>query len=227
MLLIVGLGTGALLMALLCVNATAQYGQLRQTDVQGVEMLPISLPSQVEDTGLLAVRLASYDGPFLEDGTGDEVVGVAALVIENTGGTMVSEGSVILVQGERMLVFELTGLPPGACALVLEKDRQSNSADAIQACWGWVRREYPENMGQVGVEHTGLGSLAFTNRTTEQIYKAEALFKNYDAVSGMYIGGISYLAEVAQLQAGETRVISPPYFAVGYSKVVRVAIEIE
>ena len=49
----------------------------------------ISFPYAIPDTGLVIQKIAAYDGVFLEDGTDEEITGVAAMVLENTGETAV------------------------------------------------------------------------------------------------------------------------------------------
>ena len=222
-LLIFGLGGCAALLTLLCITVAAQYVRLQMSPVECSQqqiIQQISFPCRVEDTGLLAVRLASYDGPFLEDGSDEEVTGVAALVVENIGEDMVYEGAVILSQGGRFLVFEVMALPPGGCALVLEKDRCPYALADIDSCWGWVERGsglMPQNLG---VQQLGRASLLFSNLTEDTICEATVLFKSYDPVSGMYIGGIAYSVRVGELAPGEVRLVTPYHYASGYSKVV-------
>lgn len=220
MLLIVGLGTGGLLLFALCTGAAAQYAHLQEQ--QRTRMLP----GAVQGTFLQAVQLAAYEGPFWEDGTAEEAADVAALVVENTGGCYVSEGAVVLDWGEDRMVFELSWLPPGGKVLVLEKHRKPYRDIGDGACYGWASELYPENTGVVTVEQTGSAGLAFTNRTDGAIDGAAAMYKHYDQESGMYIGGITYSISVADLQPGESRTVTPWRYAAGYSRVVCVMTDV-
>lgn len=213
LLLIVGLGTGGLLLLALYVNAAAQYTYPRETAAQ-------LLPADIEGTSLRAVQLAVYEGPFWEDGTGEETVDIAALVLENTGVCFVIDGAVVLDWGEDRLVFELSWLPPGEKVLVLEKDRKSYREIKDGICYGWTSEDYPETTEAVTVEPAGETSLAFTNRTDSVVPGVSALYKHYDEESDMYIGGITYSMPVELLQPGEIRIVTPWRYAAGYSRVV-------
>lgn len=225
LLLVVGLGAGGAVLFALCTGAAAQYAQPLVT-VAATEAA-IQLPCWAEGTELVAVCLAAYDGPFLEDGSDEEVVGVTALVVENQSGIMIRRGAVILEQGQRLLVFEFSALPPDARILILEKDRQYYSKERISGCWGWTRGEYPENMGQARVTEAGDNELCFTNMSGGYLYETEAMFKHYDPDSGMYIGGISYPVSAAMLAPGESRRVPAYRYVEGYSRVVRVCVFVE
>ena len=224
MLLVAGLGTGGFLFYLLCSGAAAQYVSARTLETAAS---CVSLPCPVEDTFLVALELAIYEGPFREDGTDEEVAGVAALVVENAGGNLVSEGAVVLEWGEDRLVFELSALPPGERVLILEKDKKTYRGQQLLGCYGWTREEYPEDPGFVAVEEYGGNGLLVTNRTNDTAPMVSIRFKSHDADSGMYIGGICYTVTVSDLQPGEKRVIKPYHYARGCSKVVCVTTETE
>ena len=187
----------------------------------------LRLPCQVQDTQMTAQTLASYEGPFWEDGSDQEVAGIAALVVTNSGGTMISQGAVILEWGEDRLVFELEALPAGMTVLVLEKDQKTYAGQTLSRCYGWARTEYPENKGEVTVQEYGSRNLLVTNRTDRKIPLTRIRFKGYDPGSGMFIGGVCHEALVEQLRPGESRLICPYYYACGYSKVVWVGVENE
>lgn len=187
----------------------------------------LTLPCPVEDTQMTAQMIVYYEGPFREDGSDQEVAGVAALVVENGGGTMISEGAVIIEQETDRLVFELFALPAGEKALVLEKDGKAYSGQTLMRCYGWERREYPENMGHVTVTKTGNMGMLITNRTDAEIPLTRIRYKSYHEESGMYIGGICYEVAVTNLTAGEQRIISPYHYLCDGSRIVCVNVEVE
>lgn len=218
MLLVAGFSASAVLLLILCTSAAAQYMRTQQENMQPA----VRFPCPVEDTFLTAVSLASYEGPFWEDGTDEEVAGIAALVVENNSGLFVQRGAVILTVSDQTLVFELEALPPGERALVLEKDRKTYCAYESFSCYGWVENAYPEHIPGVSVTDNSLGVFCVINESDALLERVSVFYKNYDTQSGMYIGGIAYRAEVERLRPGETRAISPYHYAQGSSRIVAV-----
>ena len=220
--------TGALwsvgFLGLLCSNAIAQYAAAREPVLQ---TRPLALPCQVADTQLTAQQLVIYEGSFREDGSNREVGEIASLLITNHGGTMVTEGAVILDWGKDRMVFEIFGLPAGGTALVQEKDEKRFWGQEFTTVYGWNRTEYPENMGAVAVEEAGGSCMLVINRSNSTIPFTHIRFKSWDQESGIYIGGICHSVEVENLRPGETRIISPGHFVCGYSRVICITTETE
>ena len=181
----------------------------------------LSFPCCVAGADLRVLQLASYEGPYWESYGDEEVVDVAALLIENTGGFL-AQGAVVLEWEDRRMVFELRDLPPGARVLVLEKDRQRFFMGMPTGCYGWETESYPEDMGHVTAEDAGGMYIAVINHTEGIVPVAEICYRSCDPSSGMYIGGISYRVEVRDLQPGERRIISPYHYASGSSEILYV-----
>ena len=178
-------------------------------------------------TDLLAVTAMDYSGPFWEDGSNQEVSGVAALVVENQGGLVVSGGAVIVELEKDWLVFEISFLPPGGKVLVLEKDRKSYSTVSAVTCYGWTREEYPENPGLVSVETVGLRGLTLTNHTGCTVPSIQLHYKNYDPETEMFLGGISYCITEDDLMPREVRTLNPDNFTARESRVVQILQEMD
>ena len=143
LLLIFGFGMGG--MALLTLIWWVNFPD------QGIETIGIFhqdgfYPHSVMGTDLLAVNTVRYDGPFGMDGSNEVVYGVAGLIVENQSGLPVSGGAVILETKEERLIFEISLLPPGESVLVLEKNRRPYCQETPIACYGWTKKEYPEEV---------------------------------------------------------------------------------
>lgn len=173
-------------------------------------------------TDLLAVTAMEYSGPFWEDGSDEAVSGVAALVVENQGGLLISSGAVIVELEKDWLVFEISFLPPGGKVLVLEKDRKNYHFASSVSCYGWTKEEYPENPGLVSVDAMGLNGLTLTNHTGCTVPSIQVHYKNYDPETGMFLGGISYCITEDDLLPREVRMLNPDNFAARESRVVQI-----
>ena len=217
LLLILGFGVGGMMTLAL---VWAVQTQRSQTEAIAFWYSDAFYPRSVMGTDLLAVETTRYDGPFWEDGTNQEVLGVAALVVENQGGLMVSKGAVIVETDKDRLVFEFSFLPPGGKVLVLEKDRKPYSYQTPITCYGWTREEYPENPGLISAESVGLGGLTLTNHTGCTVPGVEVQYKNYDPETGMFLGGITYCVREDDLLPREVRHLNPTYFSARESRIV-------
>lgn len=224
MLLVFGIGTGGMMLLLLIGAVYVQRSGIEQKHLVQVDVF---YPRSVMGTCLLAVETIRYDGPFWEDGSNQEVSGVAALVVENQGGLMVSGGAVIVETGKERMVFEISFLPPGGKVLVLEKDRKPFTYQTPITCYGWTKEEYPENPGLVCAESLGLNGMTLTNHTGCTVPTIEVQYKNYDPETGMYMGGISYYVVEKDLMPRESRLINPINFDARESRIVRILQEMD
>lgn len=185
------------------------------------------LPCNVKYTPLVVRQLAGYDGPYLENGTEEELTGVAALVVENTGTIGIEYVQLVINQGQRELVFDATYIPPRGTVLILEKNRQPYTRDAVTGCrcrtlipgtFDWEKERILIQPGE------GF-SMAVTNLTEETMPYVRVFYKQHEGGSDLYVGGITFSAVIPDLQPGETREITPYRYAHGYSAVVAVVID--
>lgn len=222
MLLVMGLG-GMVLMSLILIV------QVQSSGVRPKAYVPHDTfyPRTVMGTELLAVEATAYSGPFWEDGSDEYVTNVAALVVENRGGLLVTGGAVIVELESDWLVFEISFLPPGGKVLVLEKDRKNYCATSAVTCYGWTKEEYPENMGLISVETMGLTGLILSNHTGCTVPSLQVHYKNYDPERGIFLGGISYCITEEDLMPREVRALEPDNFAARESRIVSVLQEMD
>ncbi len=185
------------------------------------------LPCAFQYTTLKALKLVSYDGPYWEDGTGEDVFALAALLVENTGTTGLDYACITVQQGTRELTFDATYIPPRSRVLILEENRQSYSDEPITACQ--CRTVIPGSFDLrqriVRLEDVGLSGLKVTNITQETAYKLRIYYKHYDRESGAFLGGITYSVTVDDLQPGACLELHPYRYTPGYTQAVAVTVE--
>ena len=185
------------------------------------------LPCAVRYTPLVAKQLSGYDGPYLEDGTEEELIGVAALVVENTATVGIEYVQLVVSQGQRELVFDATYIPPRGTVLILEKNRQSYTRDAVTGCRckTLIPGLFDWEKDRVLIQPGEGFSMTVTNLTAEVMPCVRVFYKQHEGASDLYVGGITYSAVIPDLQPGETRQITPYRYANGYSAVVAVVID--
>ena len=215
-LVLLGALGSACMLALLMISVSAQASVPTETQ-------PLQLPVAVDGTDLLAVELVRYDGPFIEDGTGTEVISAAALLLRNLGDSGITRGSVVLEQGSRHLTFLLTHLPPGGTVLVTEWNGQLFSGEPVTACYGWTERDpVGWNIGEVcSIEPADMGSVYVTNQCAQPLNRLRLCYKTFYPEAGFYLGGITYEVYIHRLEPGERLQIWPSRYAMGYTAFVR------
>lgn len=171
----------------------------------------ISLPYEIPDTGLVVAKVAAYDGIFLEDGSNEEITGVAAMVLTNTADTAVEFAGITLTAGTETWEFRASAIPAGATVVVQEANRTHFRETAYGDCKADVATlpELEMSSDQVEVTEHGGNSLTVTNLTGASIPVVRVFYKYYLEDMDAYVGGIAYTAKVENLEAGASVQITP------------------
>ena len=181
-----------------------------------------ALPERVPGTALRIQALIQYEGPYWEDGTGEYVSNVAALVLHNTSGIGITSGQVSLELAGQEYMFEFTYLPAGGRLLIPEKNRLPYVREGITAC-----RCIQLEEGNFGVENkgilltpNGMSRIILENQTDQNMENVLLRYKLYLSDEDMFIGGTTYHTTAESLLAGEKKEITPPHFVWNYSAVI-------
>ena len=173
--------------------------------------------------GIELQALSGYQGPYMEDGTDDIVSDVLAITVRNDGDKTVQYAHIILTQGETAYEFDVTTLPVGASAQLLELSRQPmpDSTDGmtaqVTACAVFdTEPTMCEDVFQIETQDT---AITITNNSgsdiTGQIYVYYKI-----AYGDLYMGGITYRVGTAGLKAGESTTCYAGHFSTDYSKLM-------
>ena len=173
--------------------------------------------------GIELQALSGYQGPYVEDGTDDIVSDVLAITVRNDGDKTVQYAHIILTQGETAYEFDVTTLPVGASAQLLELSRQPmpDSTDGmtaqVTACAVFdTEPSLCEDVFQIETQDT---AITITNNSgsdiTGQIYVYYKI-----AYGNLYMGGITYRVGAAGLKAGESTTCYAGHFSTDYSKLM-------
>ena len=181
---------------------------------------PVSVPG----TTLIAQRVSSYEGPFLEDGSDREVVNIAALQVYNAGEKNIHKAHIVLFCGDRSLSFYGEHIPVGVTVVLLERSAGTFRSDGFVGCSGWQETEDSGQCidGEISVSDMAMGTLVVTNLTEKTFQNVQVYYKSYLSPPGMFVGGITYVVEIPLLLPGQTQNLYPYHYASGYSKVVTV-----
>ncbi len=180
------------------------------------------LPERVPGTSLQIQALMQYEGPYWEDGTGEYVSNVAALMLYNPLGIGFSYGQVYLTLQGQEYIFEFTYLPAGGRLLIPEKNRLPYVRGKVTDC-----RPGQLVSGDFGIENTGISltqegmsGILVENQTDRSLENVQLYYKLYLSDEDVYVGGTTYQVSVGNLPAGSKQEITPNHFVWGYSAVV-------
>lgn len=185
-------------------------------------------PVFISGTDLQVIGLALYEGNMLEDKSESFLVDAAALELYNCGNREIAMAEVTLKFDAVQMVFFATNIPAGAKILVIEREGQLWTQENCNECCGWVQYsdDSPLSEESLRIEDIDMGTVSVTNLTEEPVYDLGLFYKNYLSDAGMYIGGITYIYQIEYLAPGQTLLITPEYYASGYSEFIK-AVEME
>ncbi|MDO4491088.1 MAG: hypothetical protein Q4B85_08485 [Lachnospiraceae bacterium] len=184
----------------------------------------ITFPYEIPDTGIIVDQMLSYDGAYMEDGSGDEIGGVAAITFTNNGSSAIEFIQFIAVQNGVERRFCASDIPQGAQCLAMEVNRagfDGSPCTSFVADTAWAD-SLDMASSQISVEENEEGTLTVTNVSGADIPCVRIFYKYYMSDMDAYVGGITFNAKITDLKAGDTTIISPSHYLAGYSRVMEV-----
>lgn len=211
-------------MALIC--ASAAFGVLtclmivvgstpRENIQQGMIM-----PYNISCTSISVNRLVSYDGPFYEDGTGREVMNIAALEICNFGDVVIPYACIMVSAGGEQYTFQATMIPVDTPVLVQESNAQPYFTDNIDSIFGWNTVRKCKIKPPVTVEETAMAELSVTNDSANVLKGLKVYYRTYYSEGNVYCGGKAFSVCIDSILPGETKKLYPEHYVSGYSRIV-------
>lgn len=164
---------------------------------------------------LYITYVGSYIGAYMEDGSNEEISDVLMIILENKGETDLQLARISLEYADFTAHFEVTNLPAGQSAVLLEKERH----EYVDAPYYGAKTEnlvfFSEEMKLLEdkLKITGSsGSLTVENLTDEELGEIYIYYKN-SAADGLFYGGITYRARVeAGLKPGKQATVMTSHY---------------
>lgn len=214
-----------LLAAVLVVAVRVHHGnEVKQPEMPGVST-PVPADSVSIDlgSGLEITNISRFAGSFIEDGSDDVLSDVCAITVKNNAAATVQYAHITLSIGEGSYEFDLSTLPSGASAQLLELSRQPlpESTDGLTASLSSfapfdTEPTLCEDAISIDAQDT---AITITNVSgsdiTGQIY---VYYKS--AYGDLYIGGITYRTGVSGLAAGESTTLYASHYSTAYSRIM-------
>jgi cytoskeletal protein RodZ len=193
---------------------SGESGQQELPDIQTEQEVTEPQPIELED-GLQILHIAGYAGMYMEDGSNEVVSNVMMLILENTGSEDLQLARISIAYSDFTAEFEVTNLPAGEMAVLLEKNRHAATGEDYRSIQVKNVVFFPEAMSlrEDRLKITGSnGTLKVENISGEDIAGDIYIYYKHSASDLLY-GGITYRVAVrGGLKAGEsTTVIAGHY----------------
>lgn len=183
----------------------------------------IQFPYKVPGTSLVLTGLKIYDGVFIEDGSNKDVANIPALFVENQGEEDVEYANIRLIGETCTYDFSVTGLEAGTVVAAQEANAQTYTDQNYVSADTVVSDPAPfEKNESVEVIENEDGSLTVTNIGDTEIPAVRIFYKYYYPEQNAYLGGISFTAKIPDLEAGESRTITPSHYQKDSSKITMI-----
>ena len=177
-------------------------------------------PVAISCTPLIIQKMASYDGKFIEDGSGRQVQDVAAIVLFNNRDTIVPYAFVTVYTDHCRYTFSAYMIPPKSSVLVPEENGQKLTETGIVRTFGWTTVARNQNQIRLSFEEVGMNCLRVTNQTGSKVKNVVLYHRTYMSENDLYIGGKAFETKISYIAPGESVLVYPDNYASGYSKIV-------
>ncbi|MGN0357432.1 MAG: hypothetical protein ACI4E0_06395 [Blautia sp.] len=164
--------------------------------------------------------VGSYSGPYVEDGSDEEVKDILSIVVTNISDQFLQYSQITMSSGEKKAVFEVSNLPAGSSALVLASERTAAGED-------WKYKDDVSAFIEAAPMHDDIFSwkggdytLILTNKSKDRYEKVYVYYKN--TKNGIYVGGITYRILFEDMAAGQTLEKQSRHFAGSDSHVMMI-----
>ena len=173
---------------------------------------PVEAP-EIEDKafmdGLVTVeKVGRYAGIFVEDGSDEIVSDVFAITVVNNSDKMLQYAQVVITCGGEEYTFDMSTIPAGARAQVLEKETKTVPKDlsGAQTVLTTVTefQEAPSTYPEV-FELTPFEYSVNIKNVSKSDINGDVYVYYKTKVGDLYMGGITYRAKVSDLASGEEK----------------------
>ncbi len=198
--------------------ATPYFPEIDTLDPEKMEKKEssgLTFPYVIPEMDLTLLMIDGYSGPYIEDGSNSYVENCTAILVKNTGDTVLEYAELTFkINGEEDAVFKISMLPENSCAMVLEANKLKYNAEDLYmvASKGKSRIETLElNADKIAVTG-GEKQITINNRTDTPYSKVVVCYKNL-YMEGLYFGGIAYARTFENLAAnGEMTLAADNYY---------------
>lgn len=168
--------------------------------------------------GLKIVQMGEYNGPYLEDGSNEEVSGIQMIVLENTTKQDLQYAEINVEHKDKIAEYAVTNIPAGGKVLVLEKNRMESTKKTVKNT-SLNNVVFLDEMPlyKNTVEIQGMDGIINVKNISANDIRNDFYIYYKNINEEMYLGGITYRVKIeGGLKTGEIRQLGANHFkAVG------------
>lgn len=215
---------GVLLLALALLAGCASNGpDSGNRATAGTVPVETDPPATSMDGKLLFEDYACYSGGYVEDGSGDAVNQVAAVLVKNLSDEYLDVAQLTFRIDGKTAVFQLSGLPAGDSAWVLEINRLQIAPDGefqlIDSACGYLPQAMQNNpLLPITLQR---GRITVQNCYPERVDDVVVYYKQLHE-DGNCFGGITYRCSVGSLEPMEQKAAVAGHCSPGKCRIVRI-----
>lgn len=201
------LGLSIILLILIIIAILLSQGKKK-------EEAPVAKDEIMLNDSLKIVQIGEYNGPYLEDGSNEEVSDVQMIVLENTAEQDLQYAEVILEYENVIAEYAVTNLPAGQKALILEKNRMEFTKKSLKKAV-LTNVVFLEEMPLYEdiFEINGLDGVINVKNISNNDISGDIYIYYKNIGEEMYLGGITYRVKIeAGLKSGEIRQLGASHF---------------
>lgn len=179
-----------------------------------------ALPIPISCTPLVVEKLSAYDGSFLEDGSGQEVMDVAAILLHNNSTSVIPYAYVTVYTQSCRYKFDAFMIPPESSVLVPDADGKKLQDTSVVRVFGWITVNNQSKAIHLEMWEKGNDGLWVQNVSGQKLRGVTLYHRTYIAEGGFYLGGKAFATLLPELPPGGKVLVFPKNYARGSSRVV-------
>lgn len=184
----------------------------------------LTFPYDINNSGLIINKMASFDGSYFEDGTNSTINGVSTISLKNNSNKDIEYALINIQQGSMLYQYKITDLPVKASIVVQEMNKKQFSQDSLTNITADIAYidSFDTLEKEIGITENKDNSITIKNKTKKDIASLRIFYKYYMSDEKIYVGGITFNSQITHLKAGEEQTIRPSHFVKGSSKIMMV-----
>lgn len=196
--------------------------------IQGLMGKHFEYNSTLLDDNLSIELIGSYDGLFVEDGSDEVIENALSIVVRNKGSKTLQIGLITMSDGEKTYEFQVSTLPAGTKALVLEKNKAVYEAgkeyDITDFSSGYFAST---TLMEESLEISAVDGMITVKNIGNETYSKLYVYYKTKKINGAYMGGITYRTPVENLAPGDSQEVVAAHYkeASGHIIMVEAAVE--